>query len=237
MAPGFTTFFMRRWLKTYPPVTQKFLPYSPVLNHCTMKLHYIGVGCLAVALLTGCGGKSEEEKAAEEAKASVSDAVNSMQQMAEEAEKNGPVETVDFRALKELLPADADGLPRKEATGEKAGAMGFKISTASGEYANAEGTEQIDLDIVDAGGTGALMGLAAWSMIDVDKETENGYERTGKIGDYKSYEKYDNANKDGEIAVLVKNRFVVTVKGTGVSAEKLKATLEDVDLDKLADMK
>ncbi|KAB7728744.1 transposase [Rudanella paleaurantiibacter] len=205
-----------------------------------MKLHYIGVCCLAVALLTGCGGKSEEEKAAEEAKVSVSDAVNSMQQMAEqaeEAEKNGPVETVDFRALKELLPADADGLPRKEATGEKAGAMGFKISTASGEYANADGTERIDLDIVDAGGTGALMGLAAWSMIDVDKETENGYERTGKIGDYKSYEKYDNANKDGEIAVLVKNRFVVTIKGNGVSAEKLKATLEDVDLDKLAGMK
>lgn len=81
------------------------------------------------------------------------------------------------------------------------------------------------------------MGMAAWSMIDVDKETEDGYEKTGKMGDNKSYEKYNNSNKSGEIAVMIRNRFIVTAKGNGVSMEKIKAPLEDVDLDKLADMK
>jgi len=207
-----------------------------------MKLHYIAVAFASAALLMSCGGKSDEEKAAEaaeEAKVSVSDAMSAMKKVAEQAgesQKNGPIETVDFRALKELLPADADGLPRKEASGEKTGVIGFKISTANGEYANADNSEHIELSIVDAGGTVAMMGMAAWSMIDVDKETENGYEKTGKMGDYKSYEKYDNSNKDCEIAVLIKNRFIVTAKGRGVSMDKIKASLEDIDLDKLAGM-
>lgn len=202
---------------------------------------------MSAALLMSCGGKTDEEKATEAAekiadntKVSVSDAMSAMKKVAEQAEesqKNGPVETVDFRTLKELLPADADGLSRKSATGEKTGAMGFKFSTAKGEYANADNSETIELVIVDAGGTGAMMGMAAWSMIDVDKETEDGYEKTGKMGDNKSYEKYNNSSKSGEIAVMVKNRFIVTAKGNGVSMEKIKDTLEDVDLDKLADLK
>lgn len=194
----------------------------------------------SVTLLTGCGGKSEEEKAEEETKVSVSDAVGAMKEMAEQAEeqqKNGPVETVDFRKLKELLPADVDGLTRKEATGEKTGAMGFNVSTAKGRYENSDGSASLELDIIDLGGTGAIMGLAAWSMVDIDKETENGYEKTGKIGDNKSYEKYDNANKSGEISVLVGKRFMVTAKGDGISMDKIKGAVDDVDLAKLADLK
>lgn len=212
-----------------------------------MKLHYIGIALMSAALLMSCGGKSDEEKAqeaaekiADDAKVSVSDAMGAVQAMAkqaEESQKNGPVETVDFRALKELLPDNADGLARQSATGEKTGAMGFKISTANAKYANTDNSERIELSIVDAGGTGVMMGLAAWSMIDVDKETENGYEKTGKMGDYKSYEKYDNSGKDGEIAVMIQNRFVVTAKGQGVSMDKIKTALEDIDLNKLADMK
>ena len=212
-----------------------------------MKLHYIGIALMSAALLMSCGGKSDEEKAqeaaekiADDAKVSVSDAMGAVQAMAkqaEESQKNGPVETVDFRALKELLPDNADGLARQSATGEKTGAMGFKISIANAKYANTDNSERIELSIVDAGGTGVMMGLAAWSMIDVDKETENGYEKTGKMGDYKSYEKYDNSGKDGEIAVMIQNRFVVTAKGQGVSMDKIKTALEDIDLNKLADVK
>lgn len=164
-------------------------------------------------------------------------ALKELAAQAEEMQKKGPVETVNFRSLKELLPDDADGLDRKEATGEKNGAAGFTVSTATGKYANDDKSETIELTLVDGGGTAMMMGLAAWSMIEVDKETENGYEKTGKMGDNKSYEKYDNTNKDGEIAVLVNKRFIVTAKGRGVSMDKIKAALEDVDLDKLADLK
>ncbi len=202
-------------------------------------LNLLWVGLIPALLLTGCGGNKEEEKKDEESVSTLG-AVSAMKEMAaqaEEMQKNGPVETVNFRVLKELLPADADGLARKEATGEKNGAAGFTISTANGKYANDDKSESIELSIVDGGGSAMMMGLAAWSIIEVDKETGNGYEKTGKIGDNKSYEKYDNSNKHGEIALLVNKRFIVTAKGRGVSMEKIKAALDDVDLDKLGDLK
>lgn len=202
-------------------------------------LNLLWAGLIPALLLTGCGGNKEEEKKDEESVSAIG-AVGAMKEMAaqaEEMQKNGPVETVNFRSLKELLPADADGLARKEATGEKNGAAGFTISTATGKYANDDNSETIELSLVDGGGSAMMMGLAAWSMIDVDKETENGYEKTGKIGDNKSYEKYDNSNKDGEIALLVNKRFIVTAKGRGVSMDKIKAALGDVDLDKLSALK
>ena len=190
------------------------------------------------ALLTACGSKEKEEK--ENGSVSMMGAASAMREMAnqtEEMQKNGPVETIDFRSLKELLPADADGLPRKEASGEKNGAMGFAISTAEGKYANDDQSETIELTIIDGGGSPMMMGMAAWSMIEVDKESDGGYEKTTKIGDNKAYEKYDNDGKSGEINVLVNKRFVVTAKGRGVSMDKLKDALNDIDLDKLASLK
>ncbi|MFD2933205.1 transposase [Spirosoma flavum] len=204
-----------------------------------INLNMLWAGLLPVMFLTGCGENKEEEKKDEESVSTLG-AVSAMKEMAaqaEEMQKSGPVATVDFRSLKELLPADADGLARKEASGEKNGAAGFTISTANGKYANADDSETIELSIVDGGGSAMMMGLAAWSMMEVDKETENGYEKTSKIGDNKSYEKYDNSNKEGEVDLLVNKRFVVTAKGRGISMDKIKAALEDVDLDKLAGLK
>lgn len=209
-----------------------------------MKISYLSVVALLLAttLLTSCQQKTEEEKAAEaieQASEKMGDAMKDAAEKIADAAKDGKesVETVDFRTLKEFLPADADGLDRKEASGQKTGAMGFKISTAEADYANADGSERIGVDIVDAGGTGALMGMAAWSLVEVDKEDENGYEKTSTVDGNKCFEKYNNSSKNGELNLLVKNRFIVTVKGDGVSMDKLKATLEDIDLDKLGDLK
>ncbi|WP_370722149.1 transposase [Fibrella aquatica] len=188
---------------------------------------------------TACGGNDDEKTKDtdnDEASASIEGTLKAAEEMAkqvEENQKNGPVETVDFRKLKELLPAEADGLPRKNAEGEKNGMAGFTFSTATGRYENSDDTENIDLSIVDTGGSGAMMGMAAWSMVDMDRETEAGYEKTTTIDGNKAYEKFDNAGKSGEIAMLVNNRFVISAKGRGVDMAKLKSVLNDVDLDKL----
>ncbi len=202
----------------------------------------------ATLLLTACGGKTDEQKAAEaaeeaakDAKVSLGDAASAMQKMAKEMEDNQKsgktVQVIDFRQLKELLPAEAAGLARKEATGEKNGAMGMTVSQASGKYANGDNSETLDISIVDAGGTGAIMGLAAWTMIDVDKETADGYERTTKIGDYKAFEEYTNSSKSGKLSVVVGQRFVVSLEGRGLDMDKLQSVLKQIDLDKLAGMK
>ncbi|MPR33207.1 hypothetical protein [Salmonirosea aquatica] len=190
------------------------------------------VGGLLVLALWGCGGK-EEEQEKEEPKNAM-EAIQQMADKAKEMQEKGPVDPVDFRSLKELLPSEAAGLDRTEATGEKNGAMGFSISQAQGKYEKDD--SRIEVDIVDTGGVGgmAMMGMAAWAMAEVDKETASGYEKTTRINGMKAYEKYDNDGKDGEINVIVADRFVVNVKGRNVTMDQIKDTLDDLDLDKLA---
>ncbi|MBO0936824.1 transposase [Fibrella sp. HMF5335] len=197
--------------------------------------------CVLAFVMLSCGGGDKPEKTdTDEASISTTGTLAAVQEMAkqvEENQKNGPVETVDFRKLKDMLPTEVASLPRKSASGEKNGAAGMTFSTATARYENADDSQNIELSVVDAGGTAMLMGMAAWSMIEVDKEDDNGYERTTKMGDHKAYEKYNKSDKSGETAVLVKNRFIVTAKGHGVEPEALKSALEALDLDKLADLK
>ena len=190
------------------------------------------MGSLLVMALWSCGGK-EEEQAKEEPKNAM-EAIQQMADKAKEMQEKGPVDPVDFRSLKELLPADAAGLARTEATGEKNGAMGFSISQAQGKYEKDDA--RIEVEIMDTGGVGgmAMMGMAAWAMADVDKETKSGYEKTTRINGMKAYEKYDNDSKDGEVNVIVGDRFVVNVKGRNVTMDQIKGTLDDMNLNKLA---
>lgn len=191
----------------------------------------------SVFLLSGCGSKKQEN----EEKAEPKNAVDALQQFADKAknmQNKEPVDPVDFRKLKELLPEKAAGLSRKEASGEKNGAMGFTISRAEAKYAD-ESNTSVHVEIFDTGGVAgvATMALAAWTMADIDKETETGYEKTTKIEGYKGYEKYNNESKSGEINVLVADRFVVNVNGDNVTMDQLKGILADMNLDKLSDLK
>jgi hypothetical protein len=200
------------------------------------KLKLLALFLSLAAITWNCAGKSEEDEAKEEPKNAV-DAIEKMAKEAEKMSKEGPKETIDPKLLKALLPEDADGLKRKEASSEKTAAMGFGVSTAKASYSD-DGAQDINVEIVDVAGMGvALMGMAAWSMASIDKETETGYEKTTEYEGHKAFEKYNTQNKDGEISVIVANRYIVNVSGNGVSIDKIKSVLGDIDLDKLADLK
>jgi nitrogen fixation protein FixH len=187
----------------------------------------------AVSLM-GCGGSKEKEK--EEP----ANAVEALQQFTDKAKEMGDkkaVDPVDFRSLKALLPETTSGLKRTESTGEKTGAMGFTISMAKASYS--EGDASMSVEIMDTGGIAGMasMAMAAWAMADIDKETENGYEKTTKIDGHKAFEKYDNQRKSGEINVLVGNRYIINVHGNGVSVDQMKDVLGDINLNKLEALK
>lgn len=199
----------------------------------------LSLALASVLLLSGCGGKKAEEE--EKEKEAPSNAVEALQQFADKAktmQNKEPVDPVDFRKLKELLPEKAEGMSRTEATGEKNGAMGFTISRAEAKYSG-DGDASAHVEIFDTGGVAgvATMALAAWTMADIDKETATGYEKTTKLEGYKGYEKYDNQNKSGELNVLVGDRFVVNVNGNNLSVDQLKSILGAIDLDKLSGLK
>ena len=188
----------------------------------------------AGAFAAQAGGQATQQAA--NANAQVAQA---MKMLAGQNNAAGPrPEPVNFRELKALLPETLPGFKRTSATGEKAGAMGMVVSHADGEYSG-EGGAHLSVKITDIGNvTGPLgLGLAGWAMVEIDRETETGYEKSTVLGGNKAFEKYDTRSKRGEVNVLVGNRFVVEVKGRDVKVEDIKAVAGKLDLAKLGSLK
>lgn len=215
----------------------------------------VTVVSVSVLLLSAC--KSPEQKAVEQAakqleeaskqmeaatqngQANIGDAMNAMATALNGANNGREVETVDYKILKDMLPASLGSLKRTDATGEKSAAIGMQVSHAEGHYSDEQGNANITLKITDIGSMTGLAGMAtyAWAMADMDRESSSGYEKTANFNGYKSHEKWDNSTKSGEISVLIGDRFVAEVNGDGVGMNALKDALSKINLKKLDSMK
>jgi len=170
---------------------------------------------------------TEAEKATQTAEEAAQAAVEEMQkQMSGDGEAK---EVIDFRKLKAELPAELSGMERVSHTGEKVGAMGFKMSMAEAKYQ--EGESQLEVTLIDYAGLGiAKMSLASWTTIEVDRETETGYERTTTIDGYKAFEEYDRERKEGKVSILAGGRYIVNIEGKGIEEDAMRAALDELDL-------
>lgn len=168
-------------------------------------------------------------------KSDVEQFADKMKDISESFKEGKKVTPVDFRDLKALLPENLGSIKRTNLEGERTAAMGMNISTASADYSDQENNQSIDLKITDLGSVSGLSGLAAygWYMVDIDKETETGYEKTITYKGYKGYEKYDNQYKSGEISILVAKRFVVEANGNNVDMDLITGAVALIDLAKL----
>ena len=142
------------------------------------------------------------------------------------------VELTDFRAMKALLPSSVAGLKRSSIEGQKSGIGKLKAATAEAVYR--DGAEKIEISIVDAGGMGMMMStMAGWANVEVDNESDHGYERTTKIDGYKAFESYDSDSKEGSVAVIVEDRIIVAISGENVSEKQIRKALNEVSFRKL----
>lgn len=138
-------------------------------------------------------------------------------------------EAVDFRELKALLPNRLLGMERTDHSGERSGIKGLQVSVAAAEYEDDD--RRLEVTIIDGGGFPiASIADAGWSMVEVDKEDRNGYERTTTIDGYRAFEKYNSKWEEGELAILIDDRFVVSIKGKGIDEDDLRRALNRLDL-------
>jgi len=197
-----------------------------------------------IFFLLGCGkggdnqpndNQNSDEKTGSK---SMDDFVENMKEVQKNMEQGQKYEVVDFRDLKALLPESLGSLKRSNAQGEKNSAMGFTISKAEADYNNEDFSQSIDIEINDLAGATGYAGLAAWgwAMVDIDKETETGYEKTTKYNGHKGYEKYENEYQNGSIEVLVSGRFMVSVRGNNVPMDIIKSAFDEIDISKLESM-
>lgn len=182
--------------------------------------------------------KESEEEIKEGTKTGTEALTEAMDNLKETFDQNSDgekVEPVNFRKLKELMPEKFAGLPRTGNDGETSGFMGFKISKAEADFQ--EDDKWVSIEINDVAGIGtALMGMAAWAMVDMDKESDDGYERSIDFEGHKAFEKFDSRNNSGELNILLHKRFIVNVSFRNLNMDQVKKELRRMDWDDLKDL-
>jgi hypothetical protein len=208
---------------------------------------YLFLSALVMMLvLAACGGGKTEANENEESTGTTSSSgaqtseepanMQDAMKQAEEAMKNlqngQQTEPVNFRKLQELLPEKLAGFERKSKSGETSGVMGFNISRAEASYE--KGNCNAEVEMLDTGGMStALIGMAAWASVTIDKEDDEGYERTSTLDGYKCFEKFRKNGPSSELSILVNNRFIVTANGRDCEMDELKKLIKAMDLGDL----
>ena len=113
-----------------------------------------------------------------------------MTRMGEAVVGGSQIEPVDFRELKALLPESVAGMKRTSSEGSRHNVMGIASSKAMAVYEDGKGA-RLEVEFMDVGTLTGVTAMAfAWLNVEVDKEGDDGYERTQTIAGRKAYERY-----------------------------------------------
>jgi hypothetical protein len=143
-----------------------------------------------------------------------------------------PVDPVDFKELRAILP-DVPGWEKNHPEAERMTApVSFSYASTKYKKGNFEVTEKI----TDSGFNQLL--VAPISMLlaaGYAKHSTEGFEKSTTMAGYPAFEKWDKSDKSGQLTVFVNQRFLVELEGSGMSDNKeLQAFLAHTDLKKLA---
>jgi hypothetical protein len=148
------------------------------------------------------------------------------------------VQPVDYEKLKMLLPKSLKKMKRTELFGEAASALGVKISYARAQY-HAKKEGRIRIKITDMGTIKKLASLtmSAWVSANIERKSDDGYERTFEYNGHRAYTKYSRRKGEGEIKVLVADRFLVEIDGENAEMKAVAEALKKINMKKLAKWK
>lgn len=147
------------------------------------------------------------------------------------------VEALAPDALKPFVPDTLAGMPRTSMEVSRNAAIGIQVSNAKATYQGPQGGPEIELEITDTGGAKGVMALAGFAAIEEDKQTQSGYEKTYHQNGRMIHEEWHNSGS-GEFTVILGDRFVVAVHGSGVAnVDALKAAVAGLNLAGLEALK
>lgn len=146
------------------------------------------------------------------------------------------VEPLSVEEVKQFVPETFAGMPRTSQSAERSGVATLMVTTAKATYGGSD--KQVRLEVTDAGGAGAMMGLASWmGALNMEREDDNGAERTRKEGNRVVHERMSKKGGDNEYSVVVGDRFIVKAVGTGVDLGGLKTGVGNLNLARLESLK
>ncbi|MGQ0502067.1 MAG: Yip1 family protein [Panacagrimonas sp.] len=147
------------------------------------------------------------------------------------------VQSLAPEQIKPFIPAELGGMPRTRYNVERNAMLGLQVSSGKASYANSSGEHRLDLEITDMGGARGLAMLAGWAQVETESESDTGYERVYHDNGARVHEKWDAASESGSYELIVADRFLVHVQGSGVDMKALKKAAASLDLSGLAKLK
>ncbi|HEY5341463.1 MAG TPA: hypothetical protein VIK27_10590, partial [Candidatus Aquilonibacter sp.] len=109
---------------------------------------------------------------------------------------------------------------------------GIAGSSANATYGNA-GSGTVEVSVADLGNMGGIAAIAnIGANLQVESETDAGYEKNIDIDGRKVHEKWTNDGKHSDLMEIVDNRYAIGVTGTGVDIDTALAALKSVDVAK-----
>lgn len=151
---------------------------------------------------------------------------------------SGSGRTVDFRVLRDMLPASFAGFTRGEATGQRSAAMGMETAEARAPYAAGDASATLTITDMGTMRSWGAIGMAWMQGANVDRESDDGFERTLRVQDFPAHVQQSGRGADGraEMTVIVGERFLVKAEVNGGDARVAQAAVTAVDLARLAEM-
>jgi len=179
-------------------------------------------------------GAEQVQQSAETMAKGLADMAKGLQGMAADPNQK-PVDPVNFHELQAAF-GDLSGWEKGKPTGER---MTSPVNYSQATVRYRKGDAEIETEISDSAFNQML--LVPYTMFltsGYEKETDNGYEKSTKVGDYPGWEKWDSSDKSGELNAIVNKRFIVQVRGTNIAdARVLHDAMSATDLKKLAALK
>ena len=145
------------------------------------------------------------------------------------------VTLVDFRVLKELLPASAGSATRTDASGEQTTAGGVSGSSARGSY-SIDGGGSGRVKITDMGNVRGVIALGKMAL-SVESESDRGYEKNVTLNGQRVHEKWNASGKVAGLTAFVGDRFMIEVETSGADIGVAERLFSSIDVGKLASSK
>ncbi len=204
---------------------------------------------LAGLFLASCGEKAQEMKNQMEAIKSVAEsaenlpeAQNAAEKMVQERIAKGDTIAMDYAELQKYLPTAIDGYTLEgEPGGSKTAMAGFSMSTAEQQWVANGGASRIKVTIIDYGGTQmayAFYGLAFAMKAEFEDTHSRTRTRDLDIPHTGIMEKFNKDNKDANVSVQTRYRYLITLDATGQTDDQTgKLTTMATDIAKKFDGK
>lgn len=171
----------------------------------------------------------------------VTDYINEALQYYNEGQYSEAVSSLNFAeqliqqkkssGLEAFLPEPLKGWNAESATSQAAGSamLGGGIS-AERQYTKGESYIQIQI-LADSP---MLQGVLMMMSNPMFATSDGG--KLERIGKQKAIVKFDAGNKEGDIQIVVANRFMVSIDGQGVSKKEMTDYANAIDYDKMAQL-